>query len=71
MPIAHSIRCRFAPFPRAVGATTVLLTLLVSVQMARAGDGDLDPSFGNGGRVMTDLAIYDIANAAIQTTANW
>ena len=64
MPIAHSMRCRSAPSSRAVGATTLLLTLLVSVQMARAGDGDLDPSFGNGGRVMTDLAhSTDIAGA--------
>jgi uncharacterized delta-60 repeat protein len=68
MPIAHSTHCRFAPYRRVVGGTTVLLTLLVSVQMARAIDGDLDPSFGNGGRVMTDLAhSTDIANAvAIQ-----
>lgn len=68
MPIAHSMRCRSTPFPRATGATTVLLTLLVSVQIAQARDGDLDPSFGNGGRVMTDLAhSTDIANAvAIQ-----
>jgi uncharacterized delta-60 repeat protein len=66
--MAHSMRRRFARYPAVVGATAALLPLLVSVQMARAGDGDLDPSFGNGGRVMTDLAhSTDIANAvAIQ-----
>ena len=68
MPIVHSTRCRFGPFRRSICATAVLLTLLGSVQMARATDGELDPSFGKGGRVMTDLAhSTDIANAvAIQ-----
>ena len=55
MPIAHSTRERFARYPALVSAIAVLLSLLVSVQAARAHDGDLDPSFGNGGRVMTDL----------------
>jgi uncharacterized delta-60 repeat protein len=68
MPIAHSMRCRFAPYRGAVGAAALLLTSLVSAQTAHAADGDLDPSFGTGGRVMTDLAhSTDIAEAvAIQ-----
>jgi uncharacterized delta-60 repeat protein len=66
MPIAHWTRCRFTSYRRAVSAAAVLLTSLVSVPMAAAADGDLDPSFGNGGRVMTDLAhSTDLANAVV------
>jgi uncharacterized delta-60 repeat protein len=68
MLIAHPTRYQIAPYRRAVCAAAALVTSLASVPMARAADGDLDPSFGNGGRVMTDLAhSTDIAKAvAIQ-----
>ena len=68
MQIIHSKLCRFATHCRAIGATAIILTLFVSVQMAQAADGDLDPTFGTGGMVMTDLdRSTDIANAvAIQ-----
>jgi uncharacterized delta-60 repeat protein len=55
----HSRLCRFAS-----GVTATGLTLFVNVQVARAADGDLDTTFGRGGRVMTDVArSTDIANA--------
>ncbi len=56
--------CRFAIHCRVSGAAAIILTLFVSVQMAHAVDGDLDPTFGTGGMVMTDLNhSTDIANA--------
>lgn len=68
MQITHSKLCRFATHGRTIGTTAIILTLFVSVQMAQAADGDLDPTFGTGGTVMTDLGrSTDLANAvAIQ-----
>jgi uncharacterized delta-60 repeat protein len=68
MKIIQSILCRFAARCRASGATAIILTLFVSAQMAQAADGDLDPTFGTGGMVMTDInRSTDLANAvAIQ-----
>jgi uncharacterized delta-60 repeat protein len=68
MQITHSKLCRFATRGRAIGTTAIILILLVSVQMVQAADGDLDPTFGTGGTVMTDLGrSTDLANAvAIQ-----
>src|SRR6266498_154117 len=68
MQTPHSKLCRFATDWRAIGATVIILTLFVNVQMAQAVDGDLDPTFGTGGMVMTDInRSTDIANAvAIQ-----
>jgi uncharacterized delta-60 repeat protein len=64
MKIIHSKLYRFATHCRAIGATAIILTLFVSAQMAQAADGDLDPTFGTGGMVMTDLShSTDIANA--------
>jgi uncharacterized delta-60 repeat protein len=75
MQIAHSKLCRprpqcysvaggFATRCRAFGATAIIMTLFMSTQMAEAADGDLDPTFGNGGMLMTDLGrSTDIANA--------
>ena len=53
---------------RELGAAAVILTFFAGVQMAQAADGDLDPLFGSGGMVMTDLGkSTDIAEAvAIQ-----
>ena len=69
MQIIHSKLCQLATHCRAIGATGIILTLFASVQMAQATDGDLDPTFGTGGTVMTDLNhSTDIANAvAVQT----
>jgi len=66
--ITHSKLCRFVTHGRATGATAIILALFVSVQLAQAADGDLDPTFGTGGMVMTDIKrSTDIANAvAIQ-----
>jgi uncharacterized delta-60 repeat protein len=68
MKITHSKLYRFATHCHAFGATAIILTLFVSAQMAQAVDGDLDPTFGTGGMVMTDInRSTDIANAvAIQ-----
>src|SRR5438876_3661786 len=64
MQIIYSKLCQLATHCRAIGATGIILTLFASVQMAQAADGDLDPTFGTGGTVMTDLNhSTDIANA--------
>jgi len=68
MQITHLKLSRLIVHYRAISATVIILTLFVSVQMAQAADGDLDPTFGTGGMVTTDLNhSTDIANAvAIQ-----
>jgi len=68
MQITNSNFYRFVARFRELGATAVILTFFAGVQMAQAADGDLDPLFGSGGMVMTDLGkSTDIANAvAIQ-----
>jgi uncharacterized delta-60 repeat protein len=64
MKITHSKLCRFAIRGRAIGATAIILTLFMGAQVAQAVDGDLDPTFGTGGMVTTDLGrSTDIANA--------
>ena len=51
------------PF-RAFLATATILILLLSGQIAQAVDGDLDPTFGTDGKVLTDFDhSTDIANA--------
>jgi uncharacterized delta-60 repeat protein len=69
MQITHSKLYRFGTHCRAIGATAIIMTLFVSMQMAQATDGDLDPTFGTGGMVMTDLNhSTDLANAvAVQS----
>jgi uncharacterized delta-60 repeat protein len=53
---------------RGIVAAAIVLTWLISSQVAQAAAGDLDPTFGIGGMVTTDLnRSTDIANAvAIQ-----
>src|SRR6266705_1833250 len=64
MQITRSKLCRLAIHCRAIGATAIIITLFSSVQMAQAADGDLDPTFGTGGMVTTDIDhSTDIANA--------
>jgi uncharacterized delta-60 repeat protein len=41
------------------GAATAALTLTLMPGPARAADGDLDPTFGNGGAAITDFATTD------------
>ena len=57
--------CRF----HAICATVITLAFVVSGQMVLAVDGDLDPTFGTDGKVLTDFDhSTDIANAvAVQT----
>src|SRR4051794_16958991 len=46
----------------AIGAAAI--SLFSSLPTAHAGDGDLDPTFGEGGKVLTDFNLStDIANA--------
>lgn len=68
MQITHSTLYRFVARCREVGASAIIFTFLASVQMAEATDGDLDPLFGSGGTVMTDInRSTDLAEAvAIQ-----
>jgi len=69
MQIIHSKLCQLATHCRAISATGIILTLFASVQMVQAAAGDLDPTFGTGGTLMTDLnRSTDLANAvAIQS----
>ena len=47
-----------------IATAAIVLTWFISPQLAQAADGDLDPTFGTGGMVMTDLnRSTDIANA--------
>jgi len=39
----------------AIGATAIMLLFSAGGQLAQAADGDLDPTFGTGGQVMTDF----------------
>ncbi len=68
MKITHSKLCQFTTSCRAIFATAITMILFLSVQIAQAADGDLDPTFGTGGMVTTDInRSTDIANAvAIQ-----
>jgi uncharacterized delta-60 repeat protein len=64
MEIIHSQLRRFATPARAICATAMVTTLFVSPQLVQAADGDLDPTFGTGGTVMTDLGrSTDLAQA--------
>lgn len=56
----------------ALGAAAIFL-FSASVQAAHAADGDLDPTFGNGGKVLTDFTqSTDIANAvAVQADGRY
>jgi uncharacterized delta-60 repeat protein len=69
MQIIQSKFCQFATHCRAIGATGIILTLFASMQLARAAAGDLDPTFGTAGTVMTDINhSTDLANAvAVQS----
>ena len=68
MQTTNSKLYRFVARCRGIGASAIILTFFVNVQMAQAADGDLDPLFGSGGMVMTDLGkSTDLAEAvAIQ-----
>jgi len=72
MQITNSKLCRLATHRGAIGATAIILTFLVTGQMAQAADGDIDRTFGTGslptlnnsGKVLTDFNhSTDIANA--------
>src|SRR5437867_4694315 len=54
---------------RGIVTAAIVLTSFINGQMAQAADGDLDPTFGTGGQVTTDLSrSTDIANAvAVQS----
>src|SRR5215470_11494938 len=69
MQIIQSKLCQFVSYRRAIGVTGIILTLFAIVQLAQAADGDLDPTFGTGGTVMTDInRSTDLANAvAVQS----
>jgi uncharacterized delta-60 repeat protein len=69
MQIIQSKLCQFAIHCPMIGATGIILTLFAIVQLAQAADGDLDPTFGTGGMVMTDInRSTDLANAvAVQS----
>jgi uncharacterized delta-60 repeat protein len=67
MRIANSRFCAFTTHFRVICASA-LMVLIMSEQIAQAADGDLDPTFGTDGKVLTDFnQSTDIANAvAIQ-----
>src|SRR5262249_16583242 len=68
MQIIDSKSYRFASLFRRNGLAVILVAIFASFQTVRGADGDLDPTFGIGGTVMTDLShSTDWANAvAIQ-----
>ena len=68
MQITHPNFYRFFARCREIGVLAIILTFFANVQMAQAADGDLDPLFGSGGMVTTDIGkSTDLAEAvAIQ-----
>ena len=64
MPIIDSKFYRHLSSRRGFAVAGVILTCLISPQVGQAAAGDLDPTFGTGGMVTTDIArSTDIANA--------
>jgi uncharacterized delta-60 repeat protein len=64
MEMSSCKRCRFNAYFHAICATAITLAFVVSGQIAQAVDGDLDPTFGTDGKVLTDFDhSTDIANA--------
>ena len=56
--------CRFNAYFHAFCATAITLAFVISGQTVLAVDGDLDPTFGTDGKVLTDFDhSTDIANA--------
>src|SRR5215831_1059121 len=56
--------CQFKAYLHAICATAITLAFVVSGWTALAVDGDLDPTFGTDGKVLTDFDhSTDIANA--------
>ena len=68
MQMSSYKRCRFNAYFHAICATAIILAFVVSGRTVLAVDGDLDPTFGTDGKVLTDFDhSTDIANAvAIQ-----
>src|SRR6266550_6615523 len=68
MQVSVSQRCGLTTHFRMICASAVMV-LIMSGQIAQAADGDLDPTFGTDGKVLTDFDhSTDIANAvAVQT----
>ena len=68
MEMSSCKRCRFNAYFHAICATAIILAFVVSGRTVLAVDGDLDPTFGTDGKVLTDFdRSTDIANAvAIQ-----
>jgi uncharacterized delta-60 repeat protein len=64
MKMTNSQLYQLATSCRELGAAILILTLFAGGQMAQAADGDLDPTFGIGGMVTTDIGrSTDIGNA--------
>ena len=64
MKISNVKLYRSATPCRAVFAAAIIMTFSIGVQMLAAAAGDLDPTFGTGGTLMTDInRSTDIANA--------
>jgi uncharacterized delta-60 repeat protein len=68
MEMSSCKRCRFNAYFHAICATAIILAFVVSGRTVLAVDGDLDPTFGTDGKVLTDFdRSTDIAYAvAIQ-----
>jgi len=68
MQTTHYKLNQFVILCRGIGAAASMLALFANVQTMKAADGDLDPLFGSGGMVTTDLGkSTDLAEAvAIQ-----
>ena len=63
-PAPHRLARRSFIRSLATSAAAIMLVCSAPWHLAQAADGDLDPTFGTGGMVMTDLnRSTDIANA--------
>src|SRR5206468_6942593 len=66
--VAVSQQCAFTTHFRVICASAVMV-LIMTGQIAQAADGDLDPTFGTEGKVLTDFDhSTDIANAVTVQT---
>lgn len=64
MIILDSNYCRFLSHTRTFAFMAIMLGAVMTPDLAQAAPGDLDPTFGVGGRVTTDLRrTTDLANA--------
>src|SRR5689334_18924613 len=64
MTLVGSKSCYCSILCRGMATAMMVLTCFITCQLAQAAAGDLDPTFGTAGTVMTDISrSTDLANA--------